>query len=207
MSDPELAAGNERTRHLLEEAYLAAPDGPGGSGVSGYWERKRRPLASAFDGDGSWLDVGCANGHLLETLPGWVLADRGHHIEPSGLELLGRIAERARERLPHVAERIHPGEVMTWAHPQWYRFVTVLDDAVPPLRLEDMVRRVLDDLVEPGGRLVSSDYRRRDEPSVDRCRRLRGLGLAVAGSNEDRPPDGSTGRRVTVWVDARPPVG
>jgi hypothetical protein len=57
----------QRTLQLLEELYLEANargDVAGGSGSGGgleRWEKKRRVLVSAFDHDGSWLDVGCAS--------------------------------------------------------------------------------------------------------------------------------------------------
>ena len=57
----------EKTRALLERAYLEAGDPRGGSGFGGdeaRWERARRPIVSAIDCDGTFLDVGCANGLL-----------------------------------------------------------------------------------------------------------------------------------------------
>jgi hypothetical protein len=60
----------ERTRALLERAYLEAGDPRGGSGFGGdeaRWERARRPIVSAIDRDGIFLDVGCAN-RLLSLL-------------------------------------------------------------------------------------------------------------------------------------------
>ena len=89
------------TLELLEESYLQANargDLAGGSGSSGgleRWEKKRRVLATAFDHDGTWLDVGCANGLLMETLTRWTAEDR-LKIEPYGLDLSERIAEAAR---------------------------------------------------------------------------------------------------------------
>jgi hypothetical protein len=68
----------ERIRALLEDAYVSADergDVFGGSGSSGdmtSWEAKRRVIARAFYRAGSWLDVGCANGLLMETLTAWV---------------------------------------------------------------------------------------------------------------------------------------
>ena len=60
----------QQTLELLEESYLAADergDLAGGSGSGGglaRWQRKRKVIAAAFDHDGTWLDVGCANGFL-----------------------------------------------------------------------------------------------------------------------------------------------
>src|SRR5258705_12745560 len=89
----ELEAWDRRTSDLIEEAYLLAGAGPGGSGSTdlseGAWRMKRQHLAVPMDADGDWLDVGCANGHLLATLPSWA-AERGLAIEPHGLELLPR---------------------------------------------------------------------------------------------------------------------
>lgn len=61
----------EETRDLLERPYLEAEDPRGGSGFRGdeaRWERARRPIVSAIDRDGTFLDVGCANGLLMESV-------------------------------------------------------------------------------------------------------------------------------------------
>src|SRR5215470_9284563 len=101
----------QHTLELLEDSYVAADergDLAGGSGSGGglaRWQRKRRVIAAAFDHDGTWLDVGCANGLLMETLRDWTAA-KGVRIDPYGLDLSARIAARARLRLPHWADRI-----------------------------------------------------------------------------------------------------
>jgi hypothetical protein len=82
----------QHTLELLEDSYVAADergDLAGGSGSGGgleRWRRKRKVIAAAFDHDGTWLDAGCANGLLMETLSGWA-ADRDVRVEPYGLEL------------------------------------------------------------------------------------------------------------------------
>lgn len=87
-----------RTLELLEESYLEADakgDLAGGSGSGGglkRWEQKRRVLATAFDHDGTWLDVGCANGLLMETLTKWT-AEAGLRIEAYGLDLSARLGK------------------------------------------------------------------------------------------------------------------
>jgi hypothetical protein len=67
----EFLQWDRRTAALLEEAYVAAGAGPGGSGSGdlsdGAWRAKRQHLTVPMDRDGTWLDVGCANGHLLAT--------------------------------------------------------------------------------------------------------------------------------------------
>jgi len=154
----------ERVRALLEDSYAAADArgdifGASGSGAKNmaHWEARRRAIAGAFDRDGTWLDVGCANGLLMETLIAWV-AEKGHRIEPYGLDLSERIAETARRRLPRWAARIWTGNVMEFEPPMRFDYVTALADAVPEYRVADMIRRLARLFVKRGGRLVLSCY-------------------------------------------------
>jgi hypothetical protein len=133
-----------------------------------------------MDGDGTWLDVGCANGHLLATLPAWC-AERGIRIEPYGLELLPGLAELARSLHPELADRIWTGSVMTWKPPRRFTYVTALDDQVPAGRLGDLVAILLAEFVEPGGRLIVSSYTDSDGVPKDLFDDLRQAG---------HPPDG-----------------
>ena len=196
---------NERTQALLEESYLRARTGPEGSGCGhdeAGWEGRRRPLVEAFDRNGTWLDVGCANGHLLETLPTWV-GERGFTIEPSGLELIPSIADLARTRLPHLAERIYTGDVTEWDPPRRWMFVTALTDAVPPSSVADLVLRLIDRFAEPDGRVVVSSYgsSRLLEPAEAVAERLAADGFRVAGSSQARSNQGVIVTQ-TAWIDA-----
>src|SRR5215470_11281320 len=137
----------QHTLELLEDSYVAADergDLAGGSGSGGglaRWQRKRRVLARAFDHDGTWLDVGCANGLLMETLTRWT-AEAGLKIEPYGLDLSERIAEAARIRLPKWANRIWSGNVMNWEPPVFFDYVTVIADCVPGSVRSNLIERL-----------------------------------------------------------------
>lgn len=198
----DLEAWDRRTAAQLERAYLAAGAGPGGSGSSetseGAWRAKRQHLCVPMDGDGTWLDVGCANGHLLATLPAWC-AERAISNEPYGLELLPAVAELARSLQPELADRIWTGSVMTWKPPRRFTYVTALDDQVPPGRLADLVARLLAEFVEAGGRLIVSSYT--DSDGVPRP-------LFDDLSDAGYPPDGQIRidrpRRhplLSAWID------
>lgn len=157
---------NEYYRHtleLLEESYLEANSqgdvagGSGSSGGLGRWEKKRRVLASAFDHDGCWLDVGCANGLLMETLTQWT-GEAGLRIEPYGLDLSARIADAARRRLPLWADRIWTGNVMTWEPLTRFDYVTVIADCVPRCARAELVDRLIVKFLKASGRLIFSIY-------------------------------------------------
>lgn len=198
-------AWNERTRRVLEEPYLRARTGPGGSGcghADAGWKRRHRPLVEAFHRSGSWLDVGCANGYLLETLPSWV-ARRGLTLEPFGLELMASVADLARARLPHLVGCIDTGDVTRWEPLRRWTFVTALVDAVPPGGLSGLLRRLLDRFAERDGRVILSSYgsSRRRAPAEAVADRVRAEGFDVTGSAEARSVGGVIVTS-TAWIDA-----
>jgi SAM-dependent methyltransferase len=193
-------------QRLLETSYLRDATPRGGSGFGGTaaaWRAHRSQLCQAIDRDGSFLDVGCANGHLMESVVAWC-AERGIRLEPSGVDLSAGLVAEARRRLPQWADRIWVGHALDWTAPDDRRFdfVHTLLDLVPEPRVEQMLRHQLDHLVAPGGRLLTSHY----VPSHDRSRHadvvLRRLGFRVDGVTG--PADG-TGLAVppTAWIQCR----
>jgi 2-polyprenyl-3-methyl-5-hydroxy-6-metoxy-1,4-benzoquinol methylase len=218
MSDSDRSSSDdeyyERIRALLEDYYVSADergDVFGGSGSTGEgmtsWEAKRRVIARAFDRSGTWLDVGCANGLLMETLAAWV-AEQGHRIEPYGLDLSDRIAERARKRLPHWAPRIWTGNVMTFAPPIRFDYVTVLTDVVPIQSRGALLRRIARLYLKPGGRLILSCYRPGafllGKPALEAesaSEILRAEGFEPVGEAEVRDPATTKPKVRVAWVD------
>ena len=198
---------HEATRNLLEKAYLEAEDPRGGSGFRGdeaRWERARRPLTSAIDRDGTLLDVGCANGLLMESLVIWT-GEGGFRIEPYGLDLIPSLALLARKRLPHWADQIFVGNVMEWSPPSRFDFVCANPEYVPRDRRPDMIERLLNDYLVPDGRLIlcSNGSSRRPEPKAEPVSEiLRHWGYEVAGESEAADTNGVVITRV-AWTDFR----
>jgi len=203
----------ERIRTLLEDAYVSADergDVFGGSGSTGdmtSWEAKRRVIACAFDRSGSWLDVGCANGLLMETLTAWV-AESGHRIEPYGLDLSQRIAERARKRLPHWATRIWTGNVMKFEPPIRFDYVTALADAVPIQNRGALLMRLVHLYLKPGGRLILSCYRPGGfllgKPALEAesaAAIIRAEGFEPVGEAQVRDPVTGAPKVRVAWID------
>ncbi len=145
------------------------------------WERFRRPIVEPVEMDGSFLDIGCANGLLMESIVAWAAED-GHRVEPYGLDISEKLAELARHRLPRWRDRIFVGNALFWEPPMRFDFVRTEMVYVPNTRRRQYIQRLLERFVAPGGRLIVCSYGSsrpegaRAEPLVDE---MRSWGLPV----------------------------
>src|SRR5919107_1049861 len=106
----------DEQRVLLEAKSLAGTNPPQQSGFGRDerdWERYRRVVTAPIDRDGTSLDIGCANGLLMESVAAWA-AEEGFQVEPYGLDLIESLATLARRRLPQWEHRIFSDNVMDW---------------------------------------------------------------------------------------------
>lgn len=190
-SEESFYADNTR---LLEPVYLRAetPEGGSGSGSTPEgWRARRGQIADGIERDGTFLDLGCANGHLMDSIHRWT-AERGLAIEPHGVDIAPGLVALARKRLPQWADRIHEGNALSWTHPDGLRFtyVHLLLDFGPQWRRADLLRHALDNLVEPGGRLLVSHYVRSQKGVSAAHEMVEALGWPIAGGSGE-----------TVWID------
>lgn len=142
---------------IFDAAYPAG-EGPraqsGFGGDEARWEAARRPIAEQIDRDGTFLDIGCANGYLMESVARWT----DHDIEPYGVDLAPAVVELARQQRPRWASRIFLGNAMTWQPPMRFGFVRTELLYVPQGRQQAFVERLLRGVVSPGGRLIVCGY-------------------------------------------------
>src|SRR4051794_34791529 len=106
--DADLQAGRideaewyRRVAAFITPKYLEATTPWGQSGRSGdaaSWERARGLTIDAVDRSGTFLDVGCASGYLMECLVRWG-EEKGICVVPYGLDIAPELAELARGRL------------------------------------------------------------------------------------------------------------
>lgn len=193
----------ERVRRGLEGAYLASDDPRAQSGFRGdaaRWERARRVIVQAIDRSGTLLDVGCANGHLMECLVEWA-ATKGFRIEPYGLDLSAALVTLARQRLPRWSNRLFIGNAFEWTPPIRFDLLRTELVYVPEFDRQEFVKRLLTQFLSPSGRLIVAAYGGRRQPPDDPSAILSAVGLTVHGHADARDQDGTLLTRI-AWVDA-----
>jgi hypothetical protein len=86
---------------------------------------------------------------------------RGRHLEPYGLDNSPKLSALARTRLPKWTDRIYVGNAPDWDSPR--RFDCVRTDLVyvPDPRQPELVARLFNRVITPGGRLIVCVYRPR----------------------------------------------
>ena len=137
--------------------YLAA-DNPraqaGHSGDASAYRYTRGMIVEAIHRSGTFLDVGCANGHLMEMLDRW-LAGTEVEMEFHGLDISEGLLDLARRRLPDWSDRFLLGNALYWTPPMRWDFVCVAElGYVPRGRERELFDRLYTDYVAPGGRLI-----------------------------------------------------
>ena len=194
---------HRRIGDIITPAYLAA-DTPweqsGRGGDECQWAYARSLICDAIQRDGSFLDVGCANGFLMESVQRWA-AVRGCRVEPHGLDISPELVDLARSRLPAWAGRIHTGNVVTWQPPRRFDFVRTGLEYVPPRRRRELVQRLLDEFLVECGRLIIGTYPGETEGPDSLEQELSDWGLTVAGHTSRPHRDNRLVYRA-VWIDA-----
>jgi len=160
MKPEELSSWFDNLKETLENAYLSHEEPwrqSGMSGPEGRWISLRKPVADCIDKAGSFLDIGCANGYLLECCIKWT-ADRGLKIDPYGLDISLRLLELAKIRLPEYADHFFSGNALTWDPPRRFDFVRTELVYVPADYEKQYIEHLLNNYITLDGKLLVANY-------------------------------------------------
>ncbi len=184
-------------------AYLAADNPRAQSGHGGdeaAYRYTRAMVLEAIHRSGTFLDVGCANGYLMEKLHDW-LAGTGLSVEFYGLDISEGLLALAKKRLPHWRDRFYLGNALAWTPAEPFDFVCIAElGYVPRARQRQLMDHLVADYVAPGGRLILGPWtEERDRPEMERT--LRGWGYAPTGYCEKSHARNEALCRRLLWFD------
>jgi SAM-dependent methyltransferase len=171
----------------LEARYVRETDPVRQSGFGGghaRWRTERELILDAVPDSGDFLDVGCANGYLLECLVQW-----GHtrqvRLTPYGVDYSAALIALAQQRLPPYASHFWVANAWEWAAPRTFRYVYSVYDCVPVALLPEYIRRLVRRAVEPGGTLIIGAYgsSSKQQAARDIAQDIAAAGFRVAGSS------------------------
>lgn len=157
---------------------------------------------------GTFLDIGCANGFLLECCLAWT-AERGIQIEPYGVDLSSRLIALARQRLPQYTDRLVAANAFEWIPPQRFDFVRTELVYVPAAYERAYLEHLQAHYLTPQGRLLIANYAEDDpdpgrnllpgsHPTRHLLERLTELGVQVLGYKDGYDPLKGTRSRVAI---------
>ena len=161
MDEIELQKWFSSLKNELEEAYLQHDEPWKQSGFAGpeeRWIKCRKPIADCVEVSGSFLDIGSANGYLLECILKWT-SERGLNIVPYGLDLSERLIELAKERLPQHRENFYTGNAWLWNNTVKFDYVRTEIVYVPEYLQRQYLERTIDRYLVEGGKLLVTEYR------------------------------------------------
>lgn len=190
-NDRELPSAFLADMGRLARSYLESSDPRLQSGFGGgpaRWRAEREPILGAIERHGSLLDIGCANGFLVECLRSWG-AERGLSIVPFGLDLSADLIELARQRLPDFRSNFQVGNAWSWSPHRRFTYVYTLADVVPLTHLRPFLSRLWHEFLEPDGRLIVGSYgsHSRQVPPLHLDQLLPSFELPIAGSASAGP--------------------
>lgn len=140
------------TRLFLSSDNPRAQSGHGGDEY--HYAFSHLPVVEAIHKSGTFLDVGCANGHLMEMVYKWAGAV-GFELEMYGVDISEGLLELAKRRLPQWRERFYLGNAFFWQPEQKLDYIHVGGlGAVPEDDELAYFQHLMENYLAPGGRLI-----------------------------------------------------
>ena len=156
------------------------------------------PIMEAIYKNGTFLDIGCANGYLMEMLYKWGNAI-GFDLQMYGVEISEGLLELAKNRLPQWHDRFYLGNAFYWK-PE-HKFDYIIECAEIP---EDDKRNYYEHLMEnylvDGGRMIIRPYWYKNE-DLNEKRIVEYIGMSPTGYMEKTHYNNPNLIRKLLWFD------
>ena len=190
-----------QNKTFLETAYSQRVHPWNQSGLSGNyerWEALRKPIADCMTHDGRFLDIGCANGFLIESILKWKKGT-GITITPYGLDLSEKLLHLAKERLPDFRKHFFQGNALYWQTDLRFDYIRTELCYVPTTHHQALLTH-LRSLLKKDGQLLIAEYIGRKVAGQFQWSDayLQSLGYTLKGSRSGFQKDGKELTRVCI---------
>lgn len=191
-------------KQYFTEHYLASNNPRGQSGHSGdehHYFLSHLMILEAVNKEGSFIDVGCANGYLLESLDRWSKALGYYSIAFYGLDISEGLIDLAVKRLPGWKDKLFIGNAFYWSPTVKYDFVCVKElSYVPNDKQKSFLEHLLYNYVAPKGRLILGPYSE-ERQTTELENKLSEWGYTPTGYVEKTHPKHKRLSRRLLWFD------
>ena len=160
MDEKELHDWFTSLKDELETAYIRSREPWKQSGYLGseeQWIAARKPVADCIEKSGSFLDIGCANGYLLEFAVKWT-SERNLKIIPYGIDISEKLIGLVKERLPEYAHNLYIANGWNWENPRKFDYVRTELVYVPENLQKRYLERIINTYMKEGGKLLVAEY-------------------------------------------------
>ena len=195
--------------------YLSSDNPRAQSGHSGdefHYRFSMLPILEAVYKDGTFLDVGCANGHLMEMLYKWGKGI-GFDLQMYGVEISEGLFELAKNRLPQWHDRFFLGNSFYWKPDHKFDYIHIGGlGQVPDDDRCAFFNHLMEHYLVDGGRMIMGPYwvdindtsQHRFLDSRDITEKLiRDFGLSPTGYFEKTHYSKSNMIRKAIWFDKK----
>ena len=151
------------TKLYLSSDSPRAQSGHGGDEF--HYAFSHLPIVEAIYKNGTFLDVGCANGHLMEMVHKWTAAV-GFELQVYGVDISEGLLELARSRLPQWHDRFFLGNSFYWKPEQKFDYIHIGGlGQVPEDDEHIFFEHLMENYLVDGGRMILGPYWCTDEDS------------------------------------------
>lgn len=195
----------EINKVYFTKLYLSSdnPRAQSGHGSDEYnYAFSHLPIIDAMYKDGTFLDVGCANGHLMEMVYKWAGA-LGFALQVYGVDISEGLLELAKSRLPQWSDRFYLGNAFFWKPEQQFDYIHIGGlGGVPEDDELNFFNHLMENYLVDGGRLILGPVWCDDGDSRSKSiKKLLDLGISPSGYVEKTHYKNPNRLRRAVWFD------
>jgi hypothetical protein len=189
------------TKCYLSHDNPRAQSGNGGDEFHYFYSHL--PIIESIEKDGTFCDIGCANGHLLEMIHKWI-SGTGINLQMFGVDISEGLIELAQKRLPHWHANFFIGNAHYWKPERKFDYIHIRGESVESENRHIDAKHIvfthyMENYLVDGGRLIIGPYWYENEDCI--YKKLLEWGILPTGYIEKTHYKNPNMIRKAIWID------